>query len=69
MKLFTCKIKGHKLTTIKKDSILIKEFECINCKKKFTTDGYGKVVKLNSYWEQNNLLFEQLQKRQKAQAS
>lgn len=69
MKLITCKIKGHKLTPIKKENILIKEYECKNCKKKFTTDGYGHIVKLNTYWQQNNLLFEQVFRKESAQAS
>lgn len=59
-KHFTCKLFGHQLQTIKKDSILIKEYECKNCKEKFTVDGYGQIVKLSKYWQQNNAHFEKL---------
>lgn len=69
MKSIACKLKGHKLATIKKENILIKEYECKNCKKKFTTDGYGNIVKLNTYWQQNNLLFEQIFRKENAKAS
>ncbi len=53
-----CIIWGHNFSTIKKENILIKEFVCESCKQKFTTDGYGKLVKLSSYWKQNNIFFE-----------
>ncbi|RMA65816.1 hypothetical protein [Ulvibacter antarcticus] len=68
----SCKIKGHKLSSIQKESIFIEEFECANCNQKFTTDGYGKMVKLNPYWEKNNKMFERIlhsNSLEKAQAS
>ena len=69
MKRIVCKIKGHKLNSIKKNNLLIKEYECTNCQQKFTTDGYGQIVRLNSYWLKNNLLFEQLLQERSPQAS
>jgi 5-methylcytosine-specific restriction endonuclease McrA len=60
MKRIACKIKGHKFSSIKKTNILIKEYTCTHCNQKFTTDGYGQIVKLNSYWKENNILFERL---------
>lgn len=58
MKKIKCKIKGHKLSPLTKESSIIEEFECTNCSQKFTIDGYGKLVKLTEFWVQNNLLFE-----------
>lgn len=69
MKRIACKIKGHKLTSIKKNNLLIKEYECTSCQQKFTTDGYGQIVRLNSYWQENNMLFERLLQKGSAQAS
>ncbi len=69
MKRIACKFKGHKLTSIKKNNLLIKEFECANCQQKFTTDGYGQIVRLNTYWQENNLLFEKLLQERTPQAS
>jgi len=57
-KKLRCRIIGHQLKVIKKDEILLKEYKCICCQNKFTTDGYGRIVKLSKYWEENNLLFE-----------
>ena len=58
MRQVICKIVGHQLRAIHKDNILLKEYECKNCKTQFTLNGYGKLVKLNDYWRNNNLLFE-----------
>lgn len=55
---FLCKVFGHHLVSIKKATLLIKEYECEKCHQKFTTDGYGHIVKLSKYWEENNLIFE-----------
>ncbi len=68
MKNITCKIIGHKLAPIKKATVLNKEYECSSCKQKFTTDGYGQIVKLNSYWEANNLLFKRVFEQKQARA-
>ena len=69
MRKIACKIIGHKLFPIHKDSVLNKEYKCSNCEQKYTIDGYGQIVKLNTYWEENNLLFERLLEKQRAQAS
>ena len=53
-----CKFLGHQLEPIKKDDILLKEYRCACCQKKFTVDGYGRIVRLSKYWQDNNLLFE-----------
>jgi len=53
-----CKLFGHQLKPIKKDDILLKEYQCTCCQKKFTVDGYGRIVRLSKYWQDNNLLFE-----------
>lgn len=58
MKNMYCKIIGHELIELDNDSILIKEFKCKKCLQKFTIDGYGKIVKLTPYWEQNNFVFK-----------
>ena len=69
MKKFICKITGHKLTPLKKNNLLSKDYECSSCQQQFTTDGYGRTVKLNSYWQENNMLFEILLEKRKAKAS
>lgn len=59
MKQLVCRIKGHDFQLTKKGQhSAIKEFQCPRCKQKFTQDGYGQMVKLTKYWEQNNRLFE-----------
>ena len=57
MGLLKCKIKGHNLTTIDTANVLIKKYECSNCKQQFTINGYGKMVKMNPEWEKNHQLF------------
>ncbi len=57
-KRMLCKLLGHQLISIKKKDILLKEYKCSCCDKKFTVDGYGRIVRLSKYWEENNLLFE-----------
>ena len=58
MKKNTCKIRGHKIEPVATNNVQIKQFECCRCKEQFTTDGYGRIVKLTKYWKQNHLLFE-----------
>ncbi len=58
MKKIVCKLKGHTYAPIKKENILIKEFECIHCKQRYTTDGYGQMVRLTKYWKENHQFFE-----------
>ncbi|MEZ4875388.1 MAG: hypothetical protein R2793_08050 [Flavobacteriaceae bacterium] len=57
-KKLLCRVIGHQLKVVKKDKILLEEYTCTCCQKKFTTDGYGRIVRLSKYWEENNLLFE-----------
>ncbi len=54
MRSLTCKILGHNLTKTSEHNALIKEYKCTCCRKKFTKDGYGKIVVLDSYWQENN---------------
>lgn len=58
MRHFNCKFKRHHLITVVTEDVQIKEFECKHCKQHFTTDGYGRIVKLNSFWAKNNQLFQ-----------
>lgn len=59
MKHLICKLFNHKLERNTKDYSSVNEYTCIRCKEKFTTNGYGKIVKLDSFWEQNNHLFKE----------
>lgn len=52
-----CKLKGHKVQPVQHDHNLFQLFECKFCDEKFTTDGYGRLVKFNSYWEKNHKFF------------
>lgn len=64
MKNLLCKLKGHKLERIRTSFSLTEEYSCQCCQKKFTTDGYGRRVPMNSYWESNNAFFnERLSKK------
>ncbi len=63
MKQIVCKFFGHKLKRNTTNYQTITEYSCQRCKQKFTTDGYGKIVKLTPYWEQNNLLFKKHSKK------
>lgn len=66
MKLLSCKFKGHSLKQIATDSLYKEEFQCVNCKQQFTTDGYGRMVKLSKYWRENNRYFETVFANQKS---
>ena len=66
MKLFSCKIKGHKFKKLPTDSLYTEEFECTRCGKQYTTDGYGRMVKLSKYWRNNNSYFETFLKKQQS---
>ncbi len=58
MKTVLCKIIGHDYQDTNKNNSLFKEFECKNCNQQFTTDGYGRIVKLTSFWKENHLSIE-----------
>ena len=66
MKRIKCKIKGHKLSPLKRETAVIKEYECTQCNQKFTIDGYGQLVKLTQFWIQNNMLFEKFYQNKRA---
>lgn len=63
MKHLICKMRGHSLVERSKTDIHIKAYECSRCSEKFTTDGYGRFVKYNSYWEKNHAFFQHYLKR------
>ncbi len=67
MNSIICKIIGHNYTKVNKSIIDTHEYECKNCKEKFTTDGYGTIVKLTPFWQENNLLFEQYRRESSTQ--
>ena len=54
MKELKCKIFNHSLIKTSSHSALVKEYKCTCCHKKFTKDGYGVIVVLDSYWKLNN---------------
>jgi len=58
MKALICKLVGHDYHKKNKKNLLYDEIECKICKQNFTTDGYGKVVKLTSFWKKNHLFIE-----------
>lgn len=65
MKKLLCKLGKHSFS-ITKNSLHVKEYECACCKTKFTEDGYGRIVRLNRYWQKNNQLFEHYFNSEKA---
>jgi len=58
MKSILCKIIGHRYSEESKSNIYTNNYECKNCHQKFTTDGYGTIIKLTSFWKENNLMFK-----------
>ncbi len=66
MKKLICKLVGHNFISLKNKDSQIREYQCSCCKQKYTEDGYGQIVKLTKYWEENNSLFEQHFKKRKA---
>ena len=58
MSKLLCKIKGHSFEANHTGHFQLEEFTCSRCQQKYTTDGYGKIVRLTKYWEENNLLFQ-----------
>lgn len=53
-----CKLFGHHLKNLSPNETLVKEYECSCCQQKFTVDGYGRIVKLSKYWQENNMHFK-----------
>lgn len=60
MKKLRCKLIGHDLKILRQDHHQIQEYQCRNCQSEFTQDGYGNVVRLNKYWQENNRLFQDM---------
>lgn len=57
MGFLRCKVKRHELAVIATENVQIQKYECLHCKQQFTRDGYGKIVKLDSYWERSHQIF------------
>ncbi|MAO08912.1 MAG: hypothetical protein CL596_09395 [Alteromonas sp.] len=57
-KRILCKLFGHRFINLHPQKSLIKEYRCRCCNQKFTVDGYGRMVKLSRYWEENNMRFK-----------
>lgn len=53
-----CKLFGHKYRITKRYASNLKEFECAQCKKQFTLDGYGHYTPLTPKLKKVNELFE-----------
>lgn len=54
----TCKIFGHKYRITKRYESNIKEFECVQCKKQYTLDAYGKYTPLTDRLKSINEMYE-----------
>ena len=54
MKTLFCRIRGHQYYNKNTKNLLYKEIGCKNCNQEFTTDGYGRIVKLTSFWKSNH---------------
>lgn len=68
MKKFVCKIIGHRLTSVSKNNLSHQAYQCTSCQQKFMAGGNGEMVKLNSHWEENNMLFDRLLEKYVTQA-
>lgn len=53
-----CKIFGHKYRITKRYASNLKEFECAQCKKQFTLDGYGHYTPLTPKLKKIHEVFE-----------
>lgn len=54
-----CKLFGHKYRITKRYESQLKEFECAQCMKQFTLDGYGRYTPLTPKLQNLNQVFEQ----------
>jgi len=61
-----CKVFGHKYRITKRYESNIKEFECANCKKQFTLDGYGHYTPLTPKLRRINEVYENFYTRRLA---
>lgn len=53
-----CKLFGHRYRITKRHESKLKEFECAQCKKQFTLDGYGHYTPLTPKLRKLNQVFE-----------
>ena len=53
-KKLSCKIFGQPFFPHSQKDLLIEEYDVLIANKKFTTDGYGRMVKLNKYLSEDN---------------
>lgn len=53
-----CKLFGHKYRITRRYESQLKEFECAQCKKQFTLDGYGHYTPLTPRLKKLNQTFE-----------
>lgn len=53
-----CKLFGHKYRITKRYASNLKEFECAQCKRQFTLDGYGHYTPLTPKLKKSNEIFE-----------
>jgi hypothetical protein len=61
MKHLICKLTGHSFLpelSNSEEPNLLQSFDCKNCNEKCTTDGYGRIVKFDRYWEKNHHFFQ-----------
>lgn len=65
----TCKIFGHKYRITKRYESNLKEFECSNCKKQYTLDGYGHYTPLTPKLRRINEVYEKFYMRKLARTS
>jgi hypothetical protein len=61
-----CKVFGHKYRITRRYESNIKEFECANCKKQFTLDGYGHYTPLTPKLRRINEVYENFYTRKLA---
>ena len=64
-----CKIFGHKYRITKRYQSNLKEFECANCKKQYTLDGYGHYTPLTAKLRRINEVYENFYTRKLARTS
>lgn len=64
-----CKLFGHKYRITKRYESNLKEFECSQCKKQYTLDGYGHYTPLTPKLRRINEVYEEFYMRKLARTS
>ncbi|TVZ52316.1 hypothetical protein [Dokdonia sp. Hel_I_53] len=64
-----CKIFGHKYRITKRYESNMKEFECANCKKQYTLDGFGHYTPLTPKLRHINEVYENFYTRKLSRTS